>query len=298
MPQRQPITAFVRKDEVRVDADAMVPWWSIAKTVLAGAASRLVAEGRLPLHEPVRGRSFTLRQLLQHRAGLRCYGTSRAYKAAVAAGGQPWSAGEMLRRVGAATLSYEPGQGWAYSNVGYFLVRRIIEEDTGMPLGAALERLVFGPLGVCGVTVARDRADLDATAWGNARRYHPGWVYHGLLVGPPGAAALFLHRLLAGNLLPPDLLGRMCCGHPVGGALPGRPWRTASHGLGLMIGQGEPTGECVGHTGGGSGSTAAVCRLAGRDAGMGAAFAPVEDPGPVEARALQLAAFAATLGLP
>ncbi len=298
MPQRQLITAFVREDEVRADAEAMVPWWSCAKTVLAAAALRLVAEERLPLDEPVRGRPFTLRQLLQHRAGLRCYGTSPAYHAAVAAGGHPWTAREMLRRVDAETLSYQPGHGWAYSNVGYLLVRRIIEERTGMPLGVALERLVFGPLGLRGVTVARDHADLDATAWGNARRYHPGWVYHGLLVGPPGAAALFLHRLLAGDLLPPDLLDRMRDGHPVGGALPGRPWRSASYGLGLMIGQGEPPGEYVGHTGGGPGSTSAVYRLAGSGAGTGAAFAPVEDPGMVAARALELAASATARVLP
>ncbi len=297
MPQRQLITAFVREDEVHADAEAMVPWWSCAKAVLAAAALTLAAEGRLPLDEPVRGRSFTLRQLLQHRAGLRCYGTSRSYHAAVAAGGPPWPVGEMLRRVDAETLSCQPGQGWAYSNVGYLLVRRIIEEETGLPLDAALQRLVFGPLDIRGVTVAREPADLDATAWGNARRYHPGWVYHGLLVGPPGAAALFLHRLLGGDLLPPGLLGSMRDGHPVGGAFPGRPWRTASYGLGLMIGQGEPPGEYVGHTGGGPGSTSAVYRVAGRSAGTGAAFAPVDDPGTVEARALELAAFAAARDL-
>jgi hypothetical protein len=38
-----------------------------------------MAEARLHLDEPVRGRRFTLRQLLQHRAGLRCYGTLRPY---------------------------------------------------------------------------------------------------------------------------------------------------------------------------------------------------------------------------
>ncbi len=298
MPHRQLITAFVREDGVHADAEAMVPWWSCAKAVLAGAALRLVAEDRLPLDDPVRGRSFTLRELLQHRAGLRCYGTSAFYHAAVAAGGHPWPVREMLRRVGAETLSYQPGKGWAYSNIGYLLVRRIIEEETGLPLNAALQRLVFRPLDIRGVTVAREPADLDVTAWGNTRRYHPGWVYHGLLLGPPGAAALFLHRLMAGDLLPPDLLGRMRDGHPVGGTFPGRPWRTAGYGLGLMIGQGESPGEYVGHTGGGPGSTSAVYRLAGRSAGTGAAFAPVDDPGVVEARALELAAFAATRNLP
>ena len=62
-----------------------------------------------------------------------------------------------------------------------------------------------------------------------------------------------------------------------------------------MIGQGEPPGEYVGHTGAGPGSTAAVYqRLVGRDAEararcMGAAFAPRDDPGVVETEAMALA---------
>ena len=292
--QPQVITALAREDGVHADTNMVVPWWSYAKTVLASAALALVAQRRFQLDEPVNGKPFTLRQLLQHRAGLPCYGTRRAYYEAVAAGQHPWDADEMLRRVGAGTLAYEPGHGWGYSNVGYLLVRNLIEREADALLGPALERLVFAPLGVSGVTVAQEPADLDATAWGNARRYHPGWVYHGLLVGPAGAAALFLHRLLAGDLLPPDLLTAMQASHPVDGVVPGRPWRATNYGLGLMIGQGEPPGEYVGHTGGGPGSTSAVYQLAAgtveaHDRCTGAAFAPVDDPGMVEARALRLA---------
>ena len=295
MSSPQLITALVQEDGVRTDADTPVPWWSYAKPVLAGAALSLVAAGRLQLDALVRGKPFTLRQLLQHRAGLRCYGGLRAYHAAVAAGDAPWPVEEMLRRVDAATLAYEPGHGWGYSNVGYLLVRSLIEEVSGAALYPALERLVFRPLGISGVTVAREPGDLDATAWGNARRYHPEWVYHGLLVGPASAAALFLHRLLEGGLLPADLLTEMQAACRVGDAIPGRPWRTAGYGLGLMIGQGDPPGEYVGHTGGGPGSTSAVFRLAGTGTckhtrRTGAAFAPVDDPGMVEVQAMKVVA--------
>ena len=295
VPRPQIITAVVDEDGVRAMIDTPVPWWSYAKTVLASAALVLVAKGRLQLDEPVRGRTFTLRQLLQHRAGLRCYGTLQAYHAAVAAGEPPWPVAEMLRRVDAGTPEFEPGHGWGYSNIGYLLVRDLVEDGADAPLGPALERLVFRPLGIDGVTVARQPADLDATAWGNPRRYHPGWVYHGLLVGTPSAAALLLHRLLAGGLLPPALLAAMHARHPVGGAIPGRPWRTAGYGLGLMIGQGKPQGEYVGHSGGGPGSTAAIYQRTGETVGArtrctGAAFAPVDDLGTVEARATELAA--------
>ncbi len=257
--------------------------------MLASAALVLVAQGRIHLDAPVQGEPFTLRQLLGHRAGLRCYGGLRAYHDAVAAGEQPWDVKEMLRQVDAGTLAYEPGHGWEYSNVGYLMVRDLIETAADMTLGSALDWLAFAPLGISGVAVAREPADLDATAWGNTRRYHPGWVYHGLLVGPPGAAALFLHRLLAGHLLPPDLLEAMLDAYPVGGAVLGRPWTAAGYGLGLMIGQGKPPGEYVGHTGGGPGSTSAIYQFAGAPPGArrtAASFALVDDPAVVEARAL------------
>ena len=289
-----PITAVVDGTGLRAEAETPVPWWSYGKTVLASAALVLVAQGRVHLDGPVHGEPFTLRQLLGHRAGLRCYGGLRAYHEAVAAGEQPWDVKEMLRRVDAGTLAYEPGHGWGYSNVGYLMVRDLIETAADMTLGSALDWLAFAPLGISGVAVARELADLDATAWGNTRRYHPGWVYHGLLVGPPGAAALFLHRLLAGHLLPPDLLAAMLDAYPVGGAVPGRPWTAAGYGLGLMIGQREPPGEYVGHTGGGPGSTSAVYQFAGAPPEArrtAASFAPVDDPAVVEARALAVAAI-------
>ncbi len=287
------MTAIVSDEDVHADADTAVPWWSFAKTVLASAALALVSQGRLHLDEPLRGRRFTLRQLLQHRAGLPCYGTLRAYHDAVAVGCRPWAADEMLRSVRADALAFEPGRGWAYSNVGYLLVRNLIEQAADAPIGAALERIAFAPLGISGVTVAQVPADLDATAWGNTRGYHPGWVYHGLLIGSAASAASFLHRLLAGDLLPPDLLAAMHASHEVGGAIPGRPWRSASYGLGLMIGLGEPPGQYVGHTGGGPGSTAAVYQLSTASAEpqarrTAAAFAPCNEPGMVEARALAL----------
>lgn len=139
------VTAVVGDSTIQATSDAPVPWWSFGKTVLASAALVLVAQGRLQLDAPVGGRSYTLHQLLGHRAGLRCYGTVRAYHKAVAASGPPWSVADLLRRVDADTLDYKPGQGWGYSNVGYLLVRRMVEEASGLPLDAALSGSSSGP---------------------------------------------------------------------------------------------------------------------------------------------------------
>jgi CubicO group peptidase (beta-lactamase class C family) len=141
------ITAVVNGTGLRADAETPVPWWSYAKTVLASAALVLVAQGRISLDGPVHGEPFTLRQLLGHRAGLRCYGGLRAYHEALAAGEQPWDVKEMVRRVDTGTLAYEPGHGWGYSNVGYLTVRDLIETVADMTLGSALDWPAFAPLG-------------------------------------------------------------------------------------------------------------------------------------------------------
>jgi CubicO group peptidase (beta-lactamase class C family) len=286
------LTAIVEGGSQPVAHDEIsppVPWWSLTKTALAAGSLALVAAGRLALDTPVASAAFTLRQLLQHTAGVPNYGELAAYHGAVARGEEPWPPDELLRRVGSDRLLFEPGQGWAYSNVGYLFVRAIIEEAAGEDIGAALGRLVFVPLGVPGVKLAREAKDLDATAWGNAAGYHPGWVYHGLAVGTPAEAALFLHRLMAGQLLPAALLDAMRAPYPLGGPVEGRPWRTAGYGLGLMMDVTSPRGPCIGHTGQGPGSVAAAYHFPDIDPPRTvAAFAPVEDQAVVERAVLAL----------
>jgi CubicO group peptidase (beta-lactamase class C family) len=242
-----------------------VPWWSVTKTALAAAALRLVADRALALDDPLDDQPYTLRQLLQHRAGVPNYGKLAAYHAAVARGDPPWTDDALLRRVDAARLDFPPDRGWAYSNVGYWMVRRLIERATGTDLARALRTLILDPLGLDTVPLATTPADL-ADVWGAAPGYHPGWVYHGLLVGQPLDAARFMHRVLGGALLPPDLLAAMTTPHPLG-ALgdPDRPWRDTGYGLGLMIGtmardDGAIVAAC-GHSGGGPGSHCAVYRF-------------------------------------
>ena len=123
------LTAIVRGGELghHDQLSPPAPWWSLTKAALAAGALVLVAGGRLELDASLAGRPFTLRQLLQHTAGLPDYGGLPAYHEAVARRAEPWSADELLRRVSSDTLLFSPGQGWAYSNVGYFFVRRLIE---------------------------------------------------------------------------------------------------------------------------------------------------------------------------
>ena len=240
------------------EADHPVPWWSFTKTVLAAGALVLVQDGKVDLDEPISGRPYSLRHLLQHRAGLANYGSLAAYHEAVARHDEPWSVPELLARVDADRLRYGSGKGWAYSNIGYLFVRQMIETVTGESIDAALKRLVLHPLAIEGARVATKPDDLAPVIMGSTSTYHPAWVYHGLLVGSVQDAAMLLHRLMCGMLLPPETLQIMLEPFGLPGPVEGRPWNKPGYGLGLMTG--ETTGglRVAGHTGGGPGSTLAV----------------------------------------
>jgi D-alanyl-D-alanine carboxypeptidase len=98
--------------------DAVVAWSSCTKAILATAALKLVESGRLQLDDPIADRRYTLRQLLQHRAGIPDYGELRADHDAVARRDRPSSVAKLLDAVEADRLKFRPGKGWLYSNVG------------------------------------------------------------------------------------------------------------------------------------------------------------------------------------
>ena len=54
---------------------------------------------------------------------------------------------------------FDPGTGWRYSNTGYFLVARAIEQATGLELERALKSMVLGPLGIEKTFIARTLAE-------------------------------------------------------------------------------------------------------------------------------------------
>lgn len=268
-------------------SDTTVPWWSFTKTVLAAAALTLVRDGLVGLDHSVAEGPFSLRQLLRHEAGLADYGELADYHTAVAGNETPWPADDMLRRLDASRLRYAPGDGWRYSNVGYLFVARLIERTTGLSLEEALNQRIFAPLGLSRVHLAKTRADL-VNITGNVAGYDPGWVYHGLLVGPLAQAALCLDRLLAGDLLPPALLLEMQTTRTLGGPIAGRPWTAPGYGLGLMQGAVENGLTLSGHTGGGPGSTVAVYRcVQGSHSACCAVFAESDHEGAVETEAVR-----------
>lgn len=270
------------------DPDRLFPYWSFTKTAIAIVALRLWEEGALDLDARLRGEPFTLRQLLQHTAGLADYGALPAYHRAVAADEEPWPRADLVATVRAAGPLFAPGEGWAYSNVGMLLTRMAIESAAGQDLAALVEALIARPLGLDSVRLAATREDMRGLPSPGAARYHPGWVYHGCLLGTARDAARLLHGLF-GPLLGAAARAQMLAVHPVSGAIAGRPWSECGYGLGLMNGRMGAAGRAIGHSGGGPFSVNAVYHFPDRAGVTVASFADGPDEGRPEFEVCRIA---------
>ena len=113
---------------------------SVAKPVTATAVMQLAERGKLRLDMPVKPWPVTPAHLLTHTAGfdVTLIGTAAPDPSRVL----PLSAFRMPPRV------RPPGEVLAYSNHGYTLLGRLVEEASGQPFGRYMKDHVFHPLGM------------------------------------------------------------------------------------------------------------------------------------------------------
>jgi D-alanyl-D-alanine carboxypeptidase len=263
-----------------IEADARFSLYSITKTVIATMILRLI-EGResivlddtlqayfplLPIETPV-----PIRHVLNHTSGLSSYGTTREYHDAIRAHPDtPWTDDEFLERTIASELLFLPGHGWRYSNIGYLLLRQLLEQETGVSFPNIVRSYLGRPFSLESFSGAATLDDVQGLTPGYSSalsangavenvvpHYHPGWVSHGLVTSNAADVATFLDLLFEpGKLVEPSLLEQMLIGAPVAET---HAWMVnPAYGLGLMIDIANPFGVVAGHTGGGPGySTAA-----------------------------------------
>jgi D-alanyl-D-alanine carboxypeptidase len=263
-------------DEIEIAGDraARYPIYSVTKTAVAAAVLLLVREGAIELD--------SVRRLLDHTSGVRDYGSLPAYHEAVRTQpGAAWEDDEFLARTDAAGPQFEPGRGWAYSNTGYLLLRRLLDEHGG--LAAFLPRL-----GLADARVAERMEDFaDAVPAASALLldgvadirgvYDPRWVGHRTLVAQ-GEDLVGFWRDLPAEMLDPRTFV------PVGIDAPG--FVKPSYGLGVMVDAENPLGTVVGHGGGGPGYATAV--FAAPHADAVAVVLAADEAFPAQRKALEL----------
>jgi len=146
----------------RVDGNTIFHWGSITKTLTAIAVMQLVERGKLSLdaritdyipelrrvHDPYGSMdSITVQMLLSHASGLQ--GPTWPWTE-----DKPWQPFEpttweqLVAMMPYQELAFKPGSRFSYSNPGFIYLARIVEQITGDPWEAYVQKNIFAPLGI------------------------------------------------------------------------------------------------------------------------------------------------------
>ena len=138
-----------------VGTDTVFRLASLTKSFTATAILLLEGDGRLRLDDrlgdhlpayPAPGRDVTLRQLLQHTAGIPNYTALPNFYQRFAR--EDRTPEGLFALFADLPLDFAPGTDFRYSNSGYSLLGAVIEARSGMPYADFVRERIFKPLGM------------------------------------------------------------------------------------------------------------------------------------------------------
>jgi D-alanyl-D-alanine carboxypeptidase len=235
---------------------------SITKQFTATVVLQLVDEGDIGLGDSVEkwlpglvpgGDLITVRQLLNMTSGLANYCTypeaSTLCDPPLGEMSRRWTPRELVDIGVAGPRTFDPGEGWAYTNTNYVLLEMIVRRATGNSFAAELRRRIFRPLGLKQTQYAPNELSipnprtrgydvLSAGRWpADVTRTSPTVARGaGAIVSTPGDIQAFQRALLGGRVVAPHLLSKMKSAAPgsLRGPPPSQPLGWGTYGLGLF----------------------------------------------------------------
>jgi len=151
-----------RSANVRVDSQTIFHWGSITKSLTAISIMQLRDRGKLSLDDKIvrwvpelRAMhdaynmidSITIRMLLSHTAGFQNptwpYGNDQPWEPF-----EPTTWNQLVAMMPYQQLVFKPGSRYGYSNPGFVYLARVIEQITGDPWDAYVQKNIFAPLGM------------------------------------------------------------------------------------------------------------------------------------------------------
>jgi CubicO group peptidase (beta-lactamase class C family) len=255
---------------VPVTEGSVFQWASVTKQFTATAIMLLAQDGKLQLTDPISRyyskappawSNVTVRHLLTHTSGIKGYTELPNFFGTLRKDYEP---DELIGLVTDRPLDFTPGERWAYSNTGYYLLGLIIEKVSGQSYAEFLAGRIFRP---CGMETARVNHQFElipnrATGYDNRSNrlwrsefVSPTQPYSaGALVGTVLDLAKWDAALYSDKLLPMSVLEEMWTPVKFNNG------RSGSYGYGWQTGEtrGHPW---VGHGGGIHGFTSFILRL-------------------------------------
>jgi CubicO group peptidase (beta-lactamase class C family) len=179
-------------DRVPASANTIYRLASITKQFTAASILHLAEEGELSLDDrisdylpdyPSAGQRITIRELLSHTSGLSDVAVLPILEEA---GGVGYTRDRIVALVGSQPLDFEPGTEHSYSNVGYILAGKLIEEVTGTRYADYVAKEILEPVGLDETSFCPDEQP-SADRWAHGYDLQYGNWPRALRLGRPPA---------------------------------------------------------------------------------------------------------------
>jgi CubicO group peptidase (beta-lactamase class C family) len=163
-----------RERNIGVDENTLFQIGSCTKILTSTLTLKLRDAGRLSLDDPIlkhlgsgtkisphTGPEITIRHLLTHSSGLPGNPINRVDKDGVM---QPYSREDLLQGLEQSQRYFPAGSAWAYSNMGYGVLGRVLEKAAGKDYETLLKEELLAPLGMSDTSIHLSPARLQRLA--------------------------------------------------------------------------------------------------------------------------------------
>jgi CubicO group peptidase (beta-lactamase class C family) len=197
---------------------------SISKQFASEAVMLLVEDGKLALDDPINKylpknapdswKAITIRQVLNHTAGLKDWTEIKEFSYR-----REYTAEEFIDLIKGAPLQYAPGMSWAYTNTGPPLLGMVVEKASGKPYEEFVAERIFKPLAFPSIRFRRQAEIVANRASGYEfadGKFTNGEPFRPRVIAPSGGVlasavdlAGWFDAVLGGKLIKPASLEQM-----------------------------------------------------------------------------------------
>lgn len=213
-------TYTLSNEIVPIDQNSLFRVASVTKPFTTALVLQFAEEGLIDLEDPLtdyietelpNADRITIRQMLSHTAGVYDHlNSSSFWSSPLFTPVKVWSTEEIVNFAVENGPLFDPGSDYRYSNTGFYQLKTLIEEVSGVPLKQAYRERLIEPLGL--TRTLYDDFSTSSNPIENLTLNSRSYEYHLTAAGPAGAIAstatdiaMFGRKLYGDRLLNSEL---------------------------------------------------------------------------------------------